>query len=125
MKPTVVESEPSVGRVMAEPFCMVLPFQTTTQNWEIHISKTEPCVLWVYPGMWGHLDSGNLNMIISDVIKSNLFLFMTHTSFMTLLAVTVAQLRVNTQPVCISLAIHLRSLRQPRTSLVNITSPIL
>lgn len=47
---------------MAEPFCMVLPFQTTTQNWEIHISKTEPCVLWVYPGMWGHLDSGDLNV---------------------------------------------------------------
>lgn len=76
-------------------------------------------MLWAYAEAWGNMDSDNLDRdtdFISSFQVKPISIYDPHfNSFKTLVAVTVAQQRVNTQPVCISLAIHLRSSKQPRT----------
>lgn len=66
-----------------------------------------------------NLDSDNVDRdtdFISSFQVKPISIYDSHfSSFMILVAVTVAQHRVNTQPVYISLAIHLRSSKQPRT----------
>lgn len=70
---------------------------------------------WAHPAPWGNLDSGDLDRdrdFISSFQIKPISIYDPHFhSFMTLVAVAVAQHRINTQPVCISWAIHLRSSR--------------